>query len=146
MGTSAYAVTSIGTNIYYFGGFCSDKSYDNSLNVLDVEDSLTWRNINGQDTCTTEAVTTPIKKSFCGMIDIGDKMVLVVGGRGMVPNTKHPNFQYIHVEGREGCVTNEQHICQLDSGTCKSFLHTHNYSGLYNLNDYDNIDLVTVNA
>ena len=122
MGTSAYAVTSIGTNIYYFGGFCSDKRYDNSLNVLDVEDSLTWRNINGQDTCTTEAVTAPIKKSYCGMIDIGDKMVLVVGGRGMVPSTKHPDFQYI--EGREGCMTNEQHICQLDSGTCISFLHT----------------------
>ena len=57
-----------------------------------------------------------MKKSYCGMINIGDEEVLVVGGRGIKPKTKRPGFKYI--EGKNSCMTNEQHICQLGSGKC----------------------------
>ena len=99
----------MGTKIYYLGGYCSDnKSYHNSLNVLDVRE-LEWSNINSGN-----SATSPMKKGYCGMINIGDQKVLVVGGRGIKPRIKPPDFQYI--EGKNSCMTNEQHICQLSSG------------------------------
>ena len=81
LGVTGYASTSIGNNIYYFGGYCNhDDCYHNSLYRLNVN-SLVWTELS-----PTTPLRGPMMKSHCGMVgvrmDDGRAYLVVVGGWG----------------------------------------------------------------
>ena len=106
-GTIGYSCCSVGSDIYYFGGYCIHpvSCYHNNLSVLNTN-STKWRKIVCDD--------GPMKKSAFGMIPFssdGQDYLLVIGGIGPQPAntpahsqyTPYPNLQSLYY-------TNEIHI------------------------------------
>ena len=109
VGVRNYVCTTIGTNIFYFGGNCKiDECYHNNLHELNSHNN-NWREI-----VNSAPENVPMKKIRCGMIsyDInGEYNLLVLGGLGPVPLTIHSHSQYIsnpNIPNR--CYTNEAHV------------------------------------
>ena len=108
-GCLSYACTNIKENIYYFGGKC--KPLHSYLDDLYELNTITgnWR----QFTSSTPD-NSPMKKRGCGMISFnidGEDNLLLVGGFGPTPVTKHTHSQYVpHPDYPNDSITNEVHI------------------------------------
>ena len=86
LGVMDYAVTAIGNEIFFFGGYCNhyddhgDECHHNSLYSLNV-DTLNWKEI--LPTNHTNPNHGPRMKYRCGMIAVhigGEDYLVVVGG------------------------------------------------------------------
>lgn len=99
LGVAAYACTTVGDVVYYFGGLCGhgNDCLHNSLTSLDTM-QLKWTQI----VPTTDRVEIgPMKKAWCGMVsfksegDSDEDLLMVVGGQGIFPKSKQPGAEYI---------------------------------------------------
>ena len=91
-GAIRYSCSSIGDNIYFFGGCCNiNECYHNDLYVLN---SVTrkWTEVVCSD-------PKPMKKAGSGMISLsfgGEDYLLVIGGLGSVPAKAPVHFHHTH--------------------------------------------------
>ena len=113
-GVLDYACTNIGNTIYYFGGSCEgDDCYHNDLYKLNTITNKWGEIVNS----TPDNV--PMRKSHCGMISFninGKDKLLLVGGFGPTPVTRHSHSQYIpYPNNPNRCFTNETHLMCVSS-------------------------------
>ena len=105
-GTLGYSCCSVGSDIYYFGGYCIDPvdCLNNNLSVLNTN-SNKWREIVCDD--------GPMKKSS-DMIPFssdGKDYLLVIGEYGPLPANTPAHSQYApHSNNPSLCSTNQIHI------------------------------------
>jgi serine/threonine protein kinase len=94
LGVRGYACTPVGSDIYYFGGYCGhDKCRHSSISSLNTS-LFQWRSVPSvNDHCS------PMRKSSCGMvtfIDDGDlDYLFIFGGIGMLCSANQPEAIYI---------------------------------------------------
>ena len=94
LGISGYASAVIGSEIFYYGGYCNhDDCYHNSLYSFNV-DTLTWKLLS-----STTPHHGPRMKHHCGMVPIhfdGENYLVLIGGYGPAYNNtlKQPGAQY----------------------------------------------------
>ena len=106
-GTVNYSSSSIGDDIYYFGGSCKPSDcYHNNLFVLNIITNG-WREVM----CSGNG---PIMKAHCGMTSChfsGEDYLLIVGGMGPIPaNPPTHSFYTPYSVNPSLCLTNELHL------------------------------------
>ena len=106
-GTVNYSSSSIGDDIYYFGGRCKpSECYHNNLFVLNIITNG-WREVM----CSGNG---PMRKAHCGMTSChlsGEDYLLIVGGRGPIPaNLPTHSFYTPYSANPSLCLTNELHL------------------------------------
>ena len=109
-----FCCTSIGNDIYYFGGNCeTNKCYHNNLFVLDTL-TKKWREV-------IPSGNGPMNKAVCGMVSFnsdGKDYLLVIGGIGMFPDRVPAHSKYIAypiAQFEHLCHTNEVHLMCVSS-------------------------------
>ena len=119
LGVRGYACTHIGSNIYYFGGYCGhDWCRHNTINILDT---LSYQWIPVKCINPTKA---PMKKNACGIAAFqseGEDYLFVFGGAGMLCTANQPEAVYIPwKENPDYGWTNEAHVFNLKTGILKN--------------------------
>ena len=90
LGPAGYFSTTRNTDIFFFGGDCGhDDCYHNDVNLFN---SLTyeWTNL-------IPTSDTVMKRGYGGMMCmecIGTEYLLIIGGEGSTPTTRHSQYQY----------------------------------------------------
>ena len=110
LGPNLYFCTTRNTDILYFGGYCGhDLCYHNDINSFN---SLTyeWTNL-------ISTSDTVMKRSGGGMMCMkcmGTEYLLIIGGVGSTPTTRHSQYQYDQLDN--GLVrTNEHNLFNLST-------------------------------
>ena len=110
----AVCSTSIGNDIYYFGGSCEPNNcYHRNLFVLDTL-TKKWREV-------ISSGDGPMNKAVCGMVSFssdGEDYLLVIGGIGMFPYRIPTHSKYIAnpiARFEHLCYTNEVHLMCVSS-------------------------------
>ena len=88
-----YACCSLGTNVYYFGGYCGhEMCRHNTVCYLDTL-SLEWNQVEA-----TNPNRGPMRKNACGMVAFQDgkeDFLFIVGGSGLLCSANLPDAVYI---------------------------------------------------
>ena len=90
LGPAGYFSTTRNTDIFFFGGYCGhDLCYHNDVNLFN---SLTyeWTNL-------IPTSDTVMKRAYGGMMCMecmGTEYLLIIGGKGSTPTTRHSQYQY----------------------------------------------------
>ena len=113
-GVMNYACTNIGNTIYYFAGSCEAKDcFHNNLYGLNTITNKWGEIVNS----TPDNV--PMSKCHCRLISFninGKDKILLVGGFGPTPVTRHSDSQYVPFSNDPSyCYTNETHLMCVSS-------------------------------
>jgi N-acetylneuraminic acid mutarotase len=85
----------IRNTIYSFGGWTSSKKHSDEFYKLDL-DEMRWRKVEGGE-------IKPEGREGAGMCRVnGNSKLLLMGGYGRLPHTKHPQAQYKDNEHENG--------------------------------------------
>ena len=110
LGPAGYFSTTRNTDIFFFGGYCGhDDCYHNDVNLFN---SLTyeWTNL-------IPTSDTVMKRAYGGMMCMecmGTEYLLIIGGIGSTPTTRHSQYQYDQMV--TGAVrTNEHNLFNLST-------------------------------
>ena len=110
LGPVGYFSTTRNTDIFFFGGSCGhDLCYHNDVNLFN---SLTyeWTNL-------IPTSDTVMKRALGGMMCMecmGTEYLLIIGGQGSTPTTRHSQYQYDQMV--TGAVrTNEHNLFNLST-------------------------------
>ena len=117
LGIRGQSSTTIGEEIYYFGGFCGhDWCRHNTLHCLDTTNRV-WRMLEPH-----KISKGPMKKSRCGMVGFtenGKEYICVFGGTGLLNSANQPHATYIPwKENPNWGWTNEFHTFSFETGQC----------------------------
>ena len=103
-GVAGYSCVTIGSNIYYYAGWCGHGiCYHNCLNALNTL-TMSWTQLHPND-------ESMMKKGYVGMLSLqfdGTDYLFMVGGIGSAPAIKHPQFQYDQL--LDGSVRTNEHL------------------------------------
>ena len=116
LGIAYHASTSIGDDIYYFGGRCGHSGCHHDtlyrLNTL----TMKWKNMSP----STSSNDGPMKKAQCAMVGFhwrNEDYLFIFGGYGLLPSNHQPQSTYIPKRGKpEYGWTNECHIFCIQTG------------------------------
>ena len=101
--------TSIGTNIYFFGGL-KVSSHFNDLHMINSE-TFQWSKVHPRSGQPSQ----PIRKSGCGLVTVNETTLCCFGGYG--PSQPGPTF-FRDISDTKGCGwTNEFHLFNIQTGT-----------------------------
>lgn len=114
LGVRGYSCATIGTRIYYYGGYCGhDWCRHSSLHYFETT-THTWTNVP-----IANPYQSPMKKSSSGMVafrDEAEDYLFVFGGVGMLCSANQSEAIYIPwKENPDNGWTNESHIFSLQS-------------------------------
>ena len=137
LGPAGYFCTTRNTDIFFFGGWCGhDVCYHNDVNSLN---SLTyeWTNlISTSDTVMKRAHGGGMMCMEC----MGTEYLLIIGGGGSTPTTRHSQYQY--EDQPNGAVrTNEHNLFNLSTSKIWSYILSSSYDNLsfsFRTVDYSN--------
>ena len=110
LGPVGYFSTTRNTDIFFFGGWCGhDDCYHYDVNLFN---SLTyeWTNL-------IPTSDTVMKRAFGGMMCMecmGTEYLLIIGGHGSTPTTRHSQYQYDQLVNDRDC-TNEHNLFNLST-------------------------------
>ena len=116
LGPAAYFCTTRNTDIFFFGGDCGhDLCYHNDVNLFN---SLTyeWTNL-------IPTSDTVMKRAHGGMMCMecmGTEYLLIIGGLGFTPTTRHSQYQYV-VQPNGAVRTNENNLFNLSKSKIWSY-------------------------
>ena len=115
LGVSGYCCTAVGDSMYFYGGYCGDGCYHNSVHRLSTS-SLQWMMLSP----STSESGAPMRKRSSGLVAFRDgeeDILCVVAGYGPTPSYRQPGAQYIATVGnRFHC--NEHHMFNLITSEC----------------------------
>ena len=117
-GLSAATCTSLGNNLFLYGGYCYGTRLVNGvLSCLDTK-TLTWSQL-----CPAGIAGGPMRKAGCGMVHFHHDKLAVIGGYGFLSGPTQPGSTFIRdtrfTDGRGW--TNEVHIFDLIQGSHSQF-------------------------
>ena len=115
LGVRGYTCATVGTSIYYFGGWCGhDWCRHNTVHRLDTE-TMTWHDVK-----TANPQRAPMKKNSCGMVAFKegeDDILFVCNGAGLLCSAAQAEALYIPwKDNPDYGWTNEMHLFSIQEG------------------------------
>ena len=115
--------TVIGAQLYIFAGW-DGFSYFNNIQVLNTT-SLKWTQLN--DANQGEA---PMAKKATAIISYNEKILITIGGLGILPNHRHSGTEYILDPKNPGRGWTNELLC-FDVNASELYVHSHSFTSLH---------------